>query len=579
MAFTTAVTPDPDGLVTAYQDDFVRVYASNGGTDAAALLLQLGKAPFATRVRCDDPRLLNLVGCIADHATRDHQTVQETANRLLSTLENGPNGQLDDDAHHWAASIIAWAAATSNLPLEGQGWLLVDACGRRTAKRPLQVAWVSGLVSRLGLAGQAPKTLAEIGKSIGVTRERTRQMEARVLPLILEHPLWLPALDRAKALAGSQVRQAAEFLEELAAAGITARTADLAGLQAAAGVVGFAWAIEHSHGLLGLDEAEYRRVAAALKQPLGTPGIGTVEEVLEDINAVAGRELVTEQALHLVADTLPELVWTDPDRRWYLSGPANPNRVRMRNVARKMLSVHSPLAVATIVEGLRRLSGYRGDRVRVSTAQARAFFAAHVEFAVDGDLVTCVDALDYRKELGASAATMVEVLRDCPEEVESRERLLQKCVAAGMNKNTASLWLTFNEVIVDHGWSLWGLVGSRPSPGRVNALQESVREKFEMSEFSDGWDAQGHYQISFRATRSFLRSGTLSRNWYGPLRRKERFEVLTDDGDVVGTLRFSLDHSFSWGWVTPCAATEVRHGHLVTVIFDLNRQTARLTCA
>jgi RNA polymerase primary sigma factor len=34
---------------------------------------------------------------------------------------------------------------------------------------------------RFGLAGQEPTTLAEIGKSLGVTRERARQLEARAL--------------------------------------------------------------------------------------------------------------------------------------------------------------------------------------------------------------------------------------------------------------------------------------------------------------------------------------------------------------------------------------------------------------
>jgi RNA polymerase primary sigma factor len=34
---------------------------------------------------------------------------------------------------------------------------------------------------RFGLSGHEPTTLAEIGKSLGVTRERARQLEARAL--------------------------------------------------------------------------------------------------------------------------------------------------------------------------------------------------------------------------------------------------------------------------------------------------------------------------------------------------------------------------------------------------------------
>jgi DNA-directed RNA polymerase sigma subunit (sigma70/sigma32) len=37
------------------------------------------------------------------------------------------------------------------------------------------------LVLRFGLSGEEPDTLAEVGESLGVTRERARQIEMRAL--------------------------------------------------------------------------------------------------------------------------------------------------------------------------------------------------------------------------------------------------------------------------------------------------------------------------------------------------------------------------------------------------------------
>ena len=44
------------------------------------------------------------------------------------------------------------------------------------------------LESRLGLSGEAPKTLEEIGRGEGVTRERIRQIETKIFKKIRLDP-------------------------------------------------------------------------------------------------------------------------------------------------------------------------------------------------------------------------------------------------------------------------------------------------------------------------------------------------------------------------------------------------------
>ncbi|MFI4973407.1 MAG: hypothetical protein ACHP84_02585 [Caulobacterales bacterium] len=47
---------------------------------------------------------------------------------------------------------------------------------------------------------------------------------------------------------------------------------------------------------------------------------------------------------------------------WFLHRPTNPERDRLRNVTRRMLSVASPVELGAIREGLRRVYRFRGQR-------------------------------------------------------------------------------------------------------------------------------------------------------------------------------------------------------------------------
>src|SRR6185369_15868909 len=53
------------------------------------------------------------------------------------------------------------------------------------------------IISRLGADGNKPKTLEEIGQSMNISRERVRQIEARIVAKFkAASPIWTPVLDK-----------------------------------------------------------------------------------------------------------------------------------------------------------------------------------------------------------------------------------------------------------------------------------------------------------------------------------------------------------------------------------------------
>jgi hypothetical protein len=207
-------------------------------------------------------------------------------------------------------------------------------------------------------------TLDGVGKTLGVTGERVRQVESKVSPLLRRHPLWLPALDAIALTGDARVCRVDELRDELVEAGFTRHRVDMDALATAAAVVGMEWTLVHSAGLLGLTQTEMKLIAGRLRKPVSNPGLGTLDEVTA-VLAHADDYFADISVVRLIAETLVDagdLTWADQQAGWYLSTTTNQDRVRFRNVARKMLSVASPLPVAAIVEGLRRCNGYRGDR-------------------------------------------------------------------------------------------------------------------------------------------------------------------------------------------------------------------------
>ena len=184
-------------------------------------------------------------------------------------------------------------------------------------------------------------------------------------------------------------------------------------------------------------------------------GASNVGEVLAEMTA--NRIAVPKGTVRHVLREFSEMQFIEEE--WFFHRPTNPERDRLRNVTRKILSVASPIELGVIREGLRREYRYRGHRglktwslLVPPRSVLRAYYEAHPEFIVeDGDVVKPVEPLHYRDELALNDAILVDALRSSPACVLDRASLAAECIRRSMNVNTFNIYLTYSPVILHLG--------------------------------------------------------------------------------------------------------------------------------
>lgn len=145
--------------------------------------MKAAKASWAAQISGDDPRFRVLRGVVHGASLRDHihrlsknATVTGKAYEMAQLAARLPDVEarvrdiermnLEDALEDWLAHIIP------------------EDTHRNSIAR------------RLGWTGSPPETLAAIGKELGLTRERVRQVQAQTLEQLPgAHPLFLPVLD------------------------------------------------------------------------------------------------------------------------------------------------------------------------------------------------------------------------------------------------------------------------------------------------------------------------------------------------------------------------------------------------
>jgi len=273
------------------------------------------------------------------------------------------------------------------------------------------------------------------------------------------------------------------------------------------------------------------------------------------------------------------------EEQWFAHRPSNPERDRLRNTTRKMLSVAAPIELGSLREGIRREYRYRGHRGLKTWALLvpprsvlRCYYKAHPEFAIDeNDLVRPVEPLDYRTELALNDAILVDVLRSSPACVLDRASLWRECERRAMNVNTFSLYLTYSAVIVHLGTDIWTLRGVRVDPAAVEALlrANALRQK-EKRVLDHGWTADGQLWVATRLPGTL--SGAFVFGMPGAIKRYlagRKFAAKDDDGIEHGNVRIN-DEGSSYGFGSFLRQRGADEGDILIAEFDLNGGTALL---
>lgn len=464
--------------------------------DPAAQLLEAIDAVWSGQISNQDPRFSDLL-------PPGHLTISERLEQLTAEPEDPPLAEMQ-----LARSLVAVRERLSRLSQAPLDVALADFVERLTRHSGVRL---QALLRRLGCVGEQPATLEEAASALGVTRERMRQIQMRFTDRLPNHPIFMPQLDEAiravRQAAPIGVDRAAELLQ---AKGISSRPFHPKSLLAVAEFCGRPqpFELESSVGLPRViveQRLEFERAALSVAcRQAGASGATNVQEVATEL-ASRGHSNADHEKVRRLLNDCQEIEFLNEDWLWHKAGI--PDRNRLRNVTRKMLSVTSPIPVGEIREGVHRHYKIRRTRgmgswllVTPPRAVLQEFYRVHPEFSIDASgSVGSVGQLEYASELNSTERVLFEVLRSSPACLLDRTSLARSCSELGMNPNTFSQYLTASPVIAHVGTDMWSLRGTRLDATAVEALREANAARPNEKRIIDhGWTERGDLWLAAR---------------------------------------------------------------------------------
>lgn len=454
--------------------------------------------------------------------------------------------------------------------------LLVEAYIAAIHKPPT-VEWVDALALRFGTRGSVA-TLAEAGRVAGVTRERVRQVASKV-----EKAMGGRTLHSAKAVAESLVAASPvpdPIGEALCASGMTKPTLAAQGFLNVLRLTGSSPIDLVGTDLVAIDgwlveeaEASVMKAVSVAHKHTGSYGMTTAEEIRQslatDANSLDVHDITKVLKRNSSVRWAGDWLWIEKSRD---SLHAN----RLVNTARSILSVNSPQSVESIHAGARRVWKFRRLDILPPVDAMTEFFAASPYFVVEDELVSPVGPLDYREIHGEAAATMIDVLKGSPYQVMDRQSLYEACDAAGIAQGTYGVWTTYAEWMEKFGPNVWGLRGSRPNAGAVEAIRlaAKARTKAEPRRKSWEWTTGGRVAQTMDVTTPLTSTGVLT--FVAEIQKLLAGETLSVriSGDPVATVKLGENHSFCWGWHPVLAALGAKQGDVFRITIGIQSRSA-----
>jgi Sigma-70, region 4 len=475
--------------------------------------------------------------------------------------------------------------AIAALPLEGQLRGLLRALSGFEGER------LQALLDRLGWSGKRAITLEEAGKRLGITRERMRQLQEKVLNRLggFSFPPYVPAID----LALDTLSRAGPIRPEVAAALL--KEEGISNVEFAAQSVIAAARACGRNPPIQIQNVNNKSILTATAIPLAdailrlayrqahASGASNIAEVVAEMTSEVSP--VTEADVRHILKEFSEARFLESD--WFCHRPDNPGRDRLRNTTRRMLSVASPIELGVLREGIRREYRYRGRRgikgwslLVPPRSVLREYYRTHPEFVVDddGEMVKTFQPLDYRNELGLTDTILVDTLRSSPACVLDRSILAAECARRSMNANTFNMYLTYSSVIVHLGTDVWSLRGVRVDPAAVAAVREANAQRpRERRVLDHGWSREGRLWLAARVpaahdTGSWVVGIPAAIRHYVS---QQEFEAVDEDGVAHGTIRVSDDGS-AWGFGRFLRQRGADEGDILIAEFDLTQHVAAL---
>lgn len=539
-------------------------------TAQESALVEAAEQPWAAQVSGDDPRFRLLLRAVHGMSFRDyvHHLLESSDVTSEAPMVAELVARLDD--------VQERVRQIEQMNLEEA---LSDLLAQIVPEQKRRIA----ISRRLGWSGKPPRTLEATGKELGLTRERIRQVQSKVLKRLPKaHPVFLPVIESALIT----LTESAPISDKAATALIAERCYSRSGFHPAA-IIATADSLGHEHALQRSRvkstyfvttrsiDVQVRAVPNIARRLAGASGAFSVFHAKREC-AKFGTDIDEERIRNLLG-SVPGFISLDNERDWWRATGLPNGRDRLVNLSKKMLSVASPLNVKTIRDGVTR--AYRGrassnshlrDSLAVPpVAVLRSFFEHHEEFTVDDDLVSCRVSLDYKDQLGAAERVLVELLRSCAIGVLDRAALARGALEKGLGEASLGAVTSFSPVLERVGMGVWKIRGVVVDPTAVEAVRQRVRDLPRNPRVINyGWTVDGKVWIAVKAPHppKTMVVGIPSslRDFLGD----RSFGAMLDDGSPCGSLT-SKEQGTLYGFYTFARAVGLDEGDVIRMTFDL----------
>ena len=462
-----------------------------------------------------------------------------------------------------AALATLWAALdrASQIPIEDELEDIVRAAGV-TNRRPV--------LRYLGWDGAGGSTLQVAAEELGLSRERVRQLADKVKKKTNE-VTYAPAVDRALAHVSTLSGQADAIERSLVEAGLARAPFRLEGLLLAASLLGRPCAqslaaVGANRLLLDIASADrIRLIRDVARRLVDRWGVTTVTEVEAQVSSRASDGSGLD--VGPVLQALPGFSWLDHDGGWFwFAGDTGWNR--LLNQMRKIMCVSQRVRLGELRAGLGR--HYRMQGFTPPKRVLAALVSAHDSYALEGEVVVAERSLDCTSVLASSEETIVSNLRVMGG-VARREDLEERCIAAGMNRSTFYVYLSYTPVLTRLAPGVYGLRGATIQPGVVEALGIRKPKGKVLQDY--GWTQSGAIWIGYRLTPSTITSGVVSipasmATFIGP-----EYSLVDAQGVQLG--RLGSNANSAWGLSSLISRRSLEAGDYLQLTLDLQERIAQ----
>lgn len=482
-------------------------------------------------IRRDDPRLWQLLRAVDVNA----KNAFEVAERLIAGLNVSVNSaatvqQLRD--------LQKRIRALSRMTLDEEVGELIGDVG---SERNRMI-----IARRFAWDGGEGATLQEVGDSLGITRERVRQVCDRLTKRLEGKLVFTPALDRALKFVSSHLPGAADEIEsKFISEGLTKGEFRLEGVLSAAEMFGrnVPFIITKVGGKRLALAPDMENIAGVISQASRRAiehwGVSTVADVAARATERAGTSIDADLVIHVLSEK-SDFRWLDESGGWFWLSSVPRNR--LLNQIEKVLSVAERIDVTELRAGVSRHHRMKGvaptKRVLLELCKQTSLYR------VEGSTVIADPPLNWEETISDIEQFMVLTLKEHGP-VMRRSEFEKLCIDLGINRVTFYAYLKYSPVIMKYAIGVYGLRGVQVLPGVIESLKPDFRQRQGRVLMDYGWTLEGKVWIGYKISEAMIKSGVVGVP--GAIKRfvAGEFILKTEDGLQIG--RLVARDSNAWG--------------------------------